>query len=183
MKFDKQFPELGVPPPATDGSLPVPTKLSVLRQRQLLDLAKAFEVEMPPPRNRRNYTKDELLLYLKPHEDMGTFRQEPKSRYHLLHAQLTHDVRGEEETARLETLQRDLVKAEHQEFPLDNRARYAKAAQDTDSHAFWQQEAKRLGIKGTMGKTREELKAMVEAHKDEVARSAETAEGHDGSPA
>jgi outer membrane biogenesis lipoprotein LolB len=70
-------------------------------------------------------------------------------------------------------LHRELVKAEWDEFPPDNKARYQQKAQEGDTHAYWQQEAKRLGLKGTMGKTRDELKALVQ---DEVARLASAAD-------
>jgi hypothetical protein len=173
-QFDKLFPEIGVLPASTAGSPQVPTKLHALRSRQLLDLVNAFQLEIPPPRNKVNYTKAELLTYLQPHEEMGTFQQPPKSRYHLLHAQFNHDARGEAADERnREVLQRELTKAEWDEFPPDNKARYQQKAQEGDTHAYWQQEAKRLGLKGTMGKTRDELKALVQ---DEVARLASAAD-------
>lgn len=73
---------------------------------------------------------------------------------------------------------RDLRKAELEEFPLDNKARYAEKASDPSSLFYWQQQAKTRGLKGTMGKSRDELKAMVEEH-DELAKSNQAVAGDD----
>lgn len=175
-KFQHEIPEAGVLPPATDGTAQVPTKLHALRLRALLDLAKAFGVELPPPRNRVNHTKAEILPYMIAAEEAQVFRGKPESEYHLLHAQLTHDVRLPDRD--MDDLKRRLKRAEHAEHPLSTKAKIDALKEDPDSLFGLQQRAKALGLKNTMGKGRDALREMIEAEDARLAALAETeAEG------
>lgn len=156
MAFENPMPELGVAPPSTSGAPQVPTKLHALRLRQLQDLAKAFDITLPASAT----TKDKILPYMIQAEEAGTFRSQPVSQYHLLHAQLNQDSTTTFEQ-RL-ALKEQLRKAEWKEFPPEG----VKA-----KNLFFrlQQQCKVLGL-NSMGKSIPEMRKMIaEAGKEPEA--------------
>lgn len=141
MSFQHQIPEQGAVPPSMPGEVQTASKLQTLRLRQLLDLAKAYAVEIPPHAN----TKTRILPYMIAAEESGVFRGRPTSHYHLLHAQLSHDTKPSDQ------LLADLHRAEWQEFPRPKLSEFNRL----------QLKAKEMGLKDTMGKSRAELEKMI----------------------
>lgn len=86
--FQHAFPEQAENPlpAALPGETITITVLHRYRLRQLQDLAQAYGIELP-----EGATKSEILPILATHEAGGRFREPPKSRYHLIHAELNHD--------------------------------------------------------------------------------------------
>lgn len=82
------MPERAEPlaPPSLSGVLQ-PSKFHLLRRRQLQDLARAYAIAVPD-----GATKEQLVRFMTQAEENGAFRSKPKSKYHLLHAELDHDL-------------------------------------------------------------------------------------------
>ena len=88
MSFQDAFPEHQSVPPTLTGQNPLPyTKLTALRRRQLVDLARAFEIPIPS-----GATKDEMLPVMIAAEQRGIFRTNPKHPWWLQKADHTSDM-------------------------------------------------------------------------------------------
>lgn len=97
-------------PPSLPGEMLAPSKLRMLRRRQLLDVATAYGVELPS----RDLPKERLLVYLIQAEEAGRLRGKPASPYHLKHAEISHDRKLSERDAN--QFDRELTALEEREF-------------------------------------------------------------------
>lgn len=90
--FQHEAPELteNPLPAALPGEVIPVTKLHSLRLRQLVDLAQAYGIDLPP-----DATKNEILPIMATHERAGAFRVPPRSQYHRLRAEISHDQKLE----------------------------------------------------------------------------------------
>lgn len=131
MSFQDQYPEIAQNPlPATlEGETPIPTNLHTLRLSQLVNLAKAFGIQV-----RDGITKTDLIPIMAQAERTGVFRGEVKDRYHLLLANQNPDMPLEGIDA--EIAAKDLAK-EHEKYKARNKkvdwTARSQAAQD-ESH-------------------------------------------------
>lgn len=164
-------------PPALAGEIVTETKLHRLRHRQLVDLAKAYGIDLPD-----GATKNEILPIMVTHERAGKFRQPPVSRYHLLHAEISHDQKMEpHQRAEREALLRQAEASERVARqgtpPNDARqgtpdAKLAVAAPKAQSALnILRQRAKGLGI-NSFGKNADFLKAEIAAEENRRAQPA-----------
>lgn len=135
----------------------LPTRMHSLRLRQLLDLAKAFDVQIPP----RAKTKEQVLPFMTQAEAEGVFRRDPVSLYHRLHAEISHDRKFDSDPEIAHRMREDfydrLRSAEWKEFPEEGA--------NKNLHFKLQQECKRLGLY-SMGKSVAEMRKMIKEAED-----------------
>lgn len=88
-EFKQVFPELKSAPPTMMGNIPLPeAKVTALRRQQLVDLARAFDIEIPP-----GATKNQMLPSLINAEQQGVFLGQAKNPWYLQKAGRTSDIR------------------------------------------------------------------------------------------
>lgn len=154
-------------PPALAGEIVAKTPLHTLRLRQLQDLAKAYDIDLPD-----GATKNEVLPIMVTHERAGRFRQPPVSRYDLLRAEVSHDVK-------LEPHERQAREQRLAAAAAQRTAKPAEApAQDFETQASLRAKAKALGI-NCYGKSNGQLRALIaakDANDESAAPSAVAAE-------
>ena len=104
-------------PPRLTGEMAPPTKLAFLRRQQLVDLARAYDVEIP-----RDGTKNEILPAMYAAESRGVFRKEPIRPYYLMKANRRPDDPPLDHPPFKDTEGADLPLPSHRELQIQCKA-------------------------------------------------------------